>query len=90
MTIVISSAYKISFQLLKLKFIRRSFLFILTALRFDDRSTREERKKIDKQAAISSIYDKFVENCKNEYIPSERMSISSERLMKCSYLSKEM
>ncbi|CAH1997131.1 unnamed protein product [Acanthoscelides obtectus] len=43
------------------------FRFLLTCLRFDDLSTRDERKKFDKLAPIRSTFDKFVKNCKNTY-----------------------
>lgn len=45
------------------------FSFILSCLRFDDHETRDERRKIDKLAAISSIFSQFVENCKANYSP---------------------
>ncbi|CAH1957883.1 unnamed protein product [Acanthoscelides obtectus] len=43
------------------------FRFLLNCLRFDDLSTRDERKKFDKLAPIRSTFDKFVQNCKNTY-----------------------
>ncbi|KAB0803065.1 hypothetical protein PPYR_00035 [Photinus pyralis] len=43
------------------------FRFLLNCLRFDDLSTRDERKKIDKLAPIRTIFDRFVQNCKNAY-----------------------
>lgn len=43
------------------------FRFLLNCLRFDDLSSRNERKKIDKLAPIREIFDCFVQNCKNAY-----------------------
>lgn len=43
------------------------FLFLLRCLRFDDSSTRPARKATDKLAAIRSILDQFVNNCKKNY-----------------------
>ncbi|KAF2891897.1 hypothetical protein ILUMI_14276 [Ignelater luminosus] len=39
------------------------FSFLLACLRFDDLDTRIERSKTNKLAAISEIFQKFVENC---------------------------
>ncbi|GFR26761.1 DDE_Tnp_1_7 domain-containing protein [Trichonephila clavata] len=43
------------------------FLFLLSAIRFDDKNTRKERQLTDKLAAIRFTLDRFVENCKNNY-----------------------
>lgn len=43
------------------------FHFLLRCLRFDDLTTRDERKKFDKLAPIRSLFDLFVEKCKNTY-----------------------
>lgn len=53
----------------------KRFLFLLNCLRFDDRATREDRKKFDKLAPIRSIFDSFVKNCKESYNPSEFVTI---------------
>ena len=41
---------------------KERFLFLLTALRFDNPDDREVRKQEDRAAAISKIYTKFIEN----------------------------
>ncbi|KAJ4440549.1 hypothetical protein ANN_08694 [Periplaneta americana] len=41
------------------------FRFILQCLRFDDKSTRAERSKIDKLAPIRDVFEHFVANCRN-------------------------
>lgn len=51
------------------------FLFILNALRFDDKDSRTERKKTDKLAAIRFIFDRFSNNCQNNYCLGEHMTI---------------
>lgn len=51
------------------------FLFLLTAIRFDDKNTRQERKKIDKLAAIRFTLDRFVTNCEANYCLGEHMTI---------------
>ena len=40
------------------------FAHILQFIRFDDKSTRVQRKANDKLAAIREVWDRFVENCK--------------------------
>lgn len=53
----------------------KRFLFLLSNIRFDDKNTREERKKQDKLAAIRTIFDLFVENIKNTYACTESVTI---------------
>ena len=40
-------------------------------LRFDDGTIREARKRVDQAAAITDIFNRFVENCQEAYSPSE-------------------
>ncbi|CAG9575734.1 unnamed protein product [Danaus chrysippus] len=47
---------------------RQRFHFIQSCLRFDDKSTREERKLFDNLAPIRQVFDIFVENCRKVYI----------------------
>ena len=51
------------------------FLFLLVALRFDDKITRHDRKITDKLAAIRFTLDSFVDNCKNNYCLGEYVTI---------------
>ncbi|CAK1595330.1 unnamed protein product [Parnassius mnemosyne] len=51
------------------------FQFLQNAVRFDDKSTREERKQTDNMAAFRSIFDQFVQCCQNAYSPSEFLTI---------------
>lgn len=48
-------------------------------MRFDDKTSRPDRQKADKIAAIRSFSVQFVENCKVSYVPGEFMML----LMKC-------
>ncbi|KAJ8934084.1 hypothetical protein NQ314_013603 [Rhamnusium bicolor] len=52
----------------------KRFKFLLTCLRFDNKQTREERKKIDKLAPIREFFDLFLGNCKTGYSPSENVT----------------
>lgn len=56
------------------------FKFLLTTIRFDDKTTRGVRKQQDKLAAIREVWDKFIKNCTNSYTPYEYCTID-EQLM---------
>ena len=47
------------------------FQILLVCLRFDDGTTREARKRVDPAAAITDIFNRFVENCQEDYSLSE-------------------
>jgi hypothetical protein len=47
------------------------FIFLLSAIRFDDKSTRNQRKTTDKLTAIRFILDEFVRKFKSTYCLSE-------------------
>jgi len=53
----------------------KRFLFITRCIRFDDRSTRADRRKFDKLSAISSFLDSFVNNFRASYNMSEFTTI---------------
>lgn len=53
----------------------KRFLFITCCLRFDDQSTRADRRKFDKLSAISSFLDSFVKNSRVSYNMSEFTTI---------------
>lgn len=50
---------------------KERFLFLLSALRFDDASTRLERSKVDPTAPISNLFQKFIDNCQEMYSMGE-------------------
>ncbi|XP_045480889.1 piggyBac transposable element-derived protein 3-like [Harmonia axyridis] len=51
------------------------FSFLLSCIRFDDDSTREERLKENKLAAISELFSQFVQNSKSCYSPFLHLTI---------------
>ncbi|UYV74574.1 hypothetical protein LAZ67_12000179, partial [Cordylochernes scorpioides] len=59
------------------------FLFILRCLRFDDITTRKERKKLDKLAPIREFVEAFVYNCKKLYTPGEYNTIDEKLIPFC-------
>ena len=54
---------------------RKRFCEIMRFLRFDLRSTRLSRLQTNKFALISSVWDKFVENCIDCYKPGENITV---------------
>ncbi|KAL0893983.1 hypothetical protein ABMA27_014057 [Loxostege sticticalis] len=53
----------------------KRYLFISSALRFDDVETRNERKANDRAALISEIFNMFINNCQKSYSCSEYITI---------------
>lgn len=53
----------------------KRFEVLTSCLRFDDANSREERKSRDKAAAISEIFQMFVENSKKSYTVSEFLTV---------------
>lgn len=53
------------------------FSFLLSCLRFDDPDTRQERQAMDKFAPIWQI---FIDNCKNLYVPSQNITVDEQLL----------
>lgn len=51
------------------------FRFLLRCIRFDDRTTRPERSKIDKLAPIRTIFENFVAHCQAGYYHSEFITV---------------
>lgn len=56
----------------------KRFLFLLRSIRFDDKHSRPEREMHDKLAAIRTLYDAFVQNCKNCYTHSEFITVDEK------------
>ena len=59
---------------------RDRFEKIISWLRFDDKTTREERRKTDKLAAIREIWSDFQDNLKLCYIPGSYITIDEQLL----------
>lgn len=58
----------------------RRFCFLLRCLCFDDSSTQLQRLSTDKFAPIRKIWDIFIDNCKEMYIPSENLTVDDQLL----------
>lgn len=54
------------------------FYFLQSCLRFDDATTRQERKQLDNLAPIRYFFEEFVSNCKNTYTPNEYLTIDEK------------
>lgn len=72
------SSNKMGIELCRLIMTERRFRFLLYCLRFDNRDTREERKKMDNLAPIREVFSSFVENCKNAYSVGEYCTIDEK------------
>lgn len=57
---------------------QRRFSFLVSCLRFDNKSNRQARVKIDKLAHIRAVFERFVENCQAAYSPSEYLTIDEK------------
>jgi len=55
------------------------FCFISRCFRFDDPEARDERKK-NPFAAVSKIWEVFINNCKQRYCPGENIKIDEQLL----------
>lgn len=53
----------------------KRFEILGTALRFDDSTTREERRKSDRAAPISEIFNAFIQNSQEMYCPSDNVTV---------------
>lgn len=56
----------------------RRFKFLINCLRFDDKATRDERKKTDKLAPIRHIWQILLENCRSLYKPGSYLAIDEQ------------
>lgn len=56
------------------------FTFLLNCIRFDDKSTREERKESDPFAPVREIWELLLEICRNSYTPSSYLTIDEQLL----------
>jgi len=59
----------------RVTFSYKRFLLLLRTIRFDHLSTRVERAKTDKLAAVRKVYDIFSANCRNNYSYGEFITI---------------
>lgn len=56
------------------------FNFLLFCLRFDDVTTREERRTTDKFAPIRDVWDTFMTHCEENYTPHENLTVDEQLL----------
>ena len=61
---------------------RNRFYEIMRYLRFDDKSTRNQRRNTDKFLIIREVWDKFTYNCIGAYKPNRDLTID-EQLLAC-------
>lgn len=57
---------------------RNRFQLLTTFLRFDDYSTRVQRRTSDKLAPIREVFDIFVQNCIRAYVPGSHVTIDEQ------------
>ncbi|XP_069699066.1 piggyBac transposable element-derived protein 4-like [Periplaneta americana] len=59
---------------------QRRFRFLTNCLRFDEKSTRSERKQLDSFAAIRDVWNRFEEKCRMLYNPGSYCTIDEQLL----------
>ncbi|CAH2008058.1 unnamed protein product [Acanthoscelides obtectus] len=57
---------------------KNMFSLLIKNLRLDDNATRKKRKELDKFCAIRDIWERYVENCRNNYTPSEYVTVDEQ------------
>ncbi|XP_057652381.1 piggyBac transposable element-derived protein 4-like [Diorhabda carinulata] len=62
-------------DLFKMAMSEKRFRFLLRCLRFDERSTREERREFDKLEAVRNLFSNFIENCEKHYHLGQNVTI---------------
>lgn len=58
----------------------RRLCFLLRCLRFDDHTTREQRKENDKLAPIIKMWDLIISQCNSAYTPGVNITIDEQLL----------
>lgn len=59
---------------------KERFAFITRCLRFDDMTTRKERRKQDLLAPIKDIWEQFLQQCRQNYVPGEEVTADEQLL----------
>jgi hypothetical protein len=57
---------------------RDRFIEIMKFLRFDEKSTRQQRLPADKFALFSEIWNLFISNCQEHYTPVENLAVDEQ------------
>ena len=56
------------------------FSFLMRCLKFDEETTREERKKLDRFSLIREVWDAFIQHCRENYTPGEDVTVDEQLL----------
>lgn len=54
------------------------FRVLIRALRFDDITDREQRRELDKMAPIRQLVELVTNNCRNNYVPSDYLTLDEQ------------
>ncbi|XP_066260450.1 piggyBac transposable element-derived protein 4-like [Euwallacea similis] len=65
-------------ELFRLTMPQQRFRFLMQHLRFDDGTTRSDRRQYDKLASIREVFTDFVLKCKAAYVPFENVTIDEK------------
>ncbi|GFQ68875.1 DDE_Tnp_1_7 domain-containing protein [Trichonephila clavata] len=55
-----------------------TFCYISRVIRFDNKSTRQERRKLDKLAAVRDVWEKWIEILPKLYNPDENITVEEQ------------
>lgn len=67
-------------RIYKAAFSEKRFRFLIDCLRFDNKSTRAERRETDKFAPIREVWEEFENVCKDYYEPGPYITIDEQLL----------
>lgn len=59
---------------------KERFAFLTRCLRFDDLTTRKERKQQDVLAPIRELWEQFLQQCRQNYVPGEEITVDEQLL----------
>lgn len=59
---------------------KERFAFLTRCLRFDDLTTRKERKQQDVLAPIRELWEQFLQQCRQNYVPGEEITADEQLL----------
>ncbi|KAJ8914727.1 hypothetical protein NQ315_017437 [Exocentrus adspersus] len=65
-------------EVFRLTMSQQRFRFLLQHVRFDDSTTRDERRQSDKLAPIREVFENFIANCKTAYTPFQNVTIDEK------------
>ncbi|KAJ8956807.1 hypothetical protein NQ318_014221 [Aromia moschata] len=59
---------------------QRRYKFLAMTIRFDDKSTRQERLPTDRFAHVRRVWDMFISNCREYYTPGDVVTLDKQLL----------